>query len=107
MVYTQLNRIQFGKGDVEITLSMAGTKAEPQAALIFQNREPTKIGPIIDDEDKNEKKTMKYDPQKDIVMLFAKPESIDWMITALQTIKETTFGEYNQVNKYLIKPIPM
>lgn len=106
MVYTQLNRIQFGKGDVEITLSMAGTKAEPHAALIFQNREPTKIGPIINDEGKR-KKTTKYDPQKDIVMLFSKPESIDWMITALQTIKEKTFGANNQVGKYLNEPIPM
>ena len=104
MVYAQLNRIQFGKGDVESTMSMAGTKAEPQAALIFQNREPTKISPIIDDEGKREKKTMKYDPQKDIV---SKPESIDWMIAALQTIKDNTFGENNLVNKYLSKPIPM
>ena len=46
MVHTDLNRIQFGNGDVSIMVSMAGTREEPQAMLVFQNREPTTIGGI-------------------------------------------------------------
>lgn len=51
MVYTHLNRIQFGNGDVSIMVSMAGTREEPQAMLVFQNREPTEIGGIDSDAD--------------------------------------------------------
>ena len=51
MVYTHLNRIQFGNGDVSIMVSMAGTREEPQAMLVFQNREPTGIGGIDSDVD--------------------------------------------------------
>lgn len=51
MVYTHLNRIQFGNGDVSILVSMAGTIEEPQAMLVFQNREPTEIGGIDSDAD--------------------------------------------------------
>ena len=106
MVFAQLNRIQFGKGDVSILMSMAGTKAEPQAALIFENREPTKIGPVGD---VGAKKVdfVRYNPQKDIVMLFSNHESIDAMIYALQTVKENTFGENNRVEEMLVNPIPM
>ena len=107
MVYTQLNRILLGQGDVTIMLSMAGTKASPQAALIFQNSEPAEIGRIHINEESDEIKKTPYNPQKDMVMLFSKPESIDCMILALQTIKEKTFGENNQVNKYLSVPNPM
>ncbi len=106
MVYPQLNRVQFGRGDVDVLMSMAGTKAEPQAALIFQNREPTEIGAIVLEKSER-KKSMLYNPHKDIVLLFSRPESIDWMIVALQTIKEKTFGENNQVSKYLDVPNPM
>ena len=37
MVYARENRIQFGTGDVGILMSMAGTRAEPQAVVIFQS----------------------------------------------------------------------
>ena len=106
MVFAQLNRVQFGQGDVSITMSMAGTKASPQAALIFQNREPTVIGPITN-ENTDKIKREPYSPWKDMVLLFSNPESIDWMIVALQTVKEKTFGENNQVCKYLNEPNPM
>ena len=76
MVYTNLNRIQFGNGDVSVMVSMAGTRKEPQAMLVFQNREPTKIGRIDEDADLSRTKLGVYDPNKDIAMLFSKPESI-------------------------------
>ena len=77
MVYTNLNRIQFGNGDVSVMVSMAGTRKEPQAMLVFQNREPTKIGRIDEDADLSRTKLGVYNPSKDIAMLFSKPESID------------------------------
>lgn len=76
MVYTNLNRIQFGNGDVSVMVSMAGTRKEPQAMLVFQNREPTKIGRIDEDADLSRTKLGAYNPNKDIAMLFSKPESI-------------------------------
>ena len=79
MVYTNLNRIQFGNGDVSVMVSMAGTRKEPQAMLVFQNREPTKI----------------------IAMLFSKPESIDCVISALLAVKKVTFGKNNLAHIYL------
>ena len=75
MVYTNLNRIQFGNGDVSVMVSMAGTRKEPQAMLVFQNREPTKIGRIDEDADLSRTKLGVYNPNKDIAMLFSKPES--------------------------------
>ena len=83
MVYTNLNRIQFGNGDVSVMVSMAGTRKEPQAMLVFQNREPTKIGRIDEDADLSRTKLGVYNPSKDIAMLFSKPESIDCVISAL------------------------
>ena len=75
MVYTNLNRIQFGNGDVSVMVSMAGTRKEPQAMLVFQNREPAKIGRIDEDADLSRTKLGVYNPNKDIAMLFSKPES--------------------------------
>ena len=47
MVYTNPGYIRFGKGDVNICISIAGTADEPQAVLVFQNRDiPTEIGKI-------------------------------------------------------------
>lgn len=83
MVYTNLNRIQFGNGDVSVMVSMAGTRKEPQAMLVFQNREPAKIGRIDEDADLSRTKLGVYNPNKDIAMLFSKPESIDCVISAL------------------------
>ena len=70
MVYTHLNRIQFGNGDVSILVSMAGTIEEPQAMLVFQNREPTEIGGIDSDADLSETVKGAYHPHDDIAMLF-------------------------------------
>lgn len=101
MVYTHLNRIQFGNGDVSIMVSMAGTREEPQALLVFQNREPTVIGGIDSDADLS--KTVKdiYHPHDDIAMLFSKPESIDSVVSALLAVKRATFGKDNVVQFYL------
>ena len=95
MVYTNLNRIQFGNGDVSVMVSMAGTRKEPQAMLVFQNREPAKIGRIDEDADLSRTKLGVYNPNKDIAMLFSKPESIDCVISALLAVKKATFGENN------------
>lgn len=101
MVYTHLNRIQFGNGDVSIMVSMAGTREEPQAMLVFQNREPTEIGGIDSDADLS--KTVKgvYHPHDDIAMLFSKPESIDSVVSALLAVKRATFGKDNVTQFYL------
>ena len=107
MVYTHLNRIQFGNGDVSVAISMAGTRKEPQAVLIFRNREPTQIGRIDEDADLSRTRVGEYNPQQDIAMLFSKPESIDCVISALQAIKKATFGENNLVSVYLNRPVSM
>ena len=96
MVYTHLNRIQFGNGDVSILVSMAGTIEEPQAMLVFQNRELTEI-------DADLSRTVKgaYHPHDDIAMLFSKPESIDSVVSALLAVKRATFGKDNVTRFYL------
>lgn len=101
MVHTDLNRIQFGNGDVSIMVSMAGTREEPQAMLVFQNREPTTIGGI--DKNADLSKTVKgvYHPHEDIAMLFSKPESIDSVVSALLAVKRATFGKDNVTQFYL------
>lgn len=93
MVYTNLNRIQFGNGDVSVMVSMAGTRKEPQAMLVFQNREPTKIGRIDEDADLSRTKLGVYNPSKDIAMLFSKPESIDCVISALLAVLRKPHSE--------------
>ena len=101
MVYTNLNRIQFGNGDVSVMVSMTGTRKEPQAMLVFLNREPTKIGRIDEDADLSRTKLGVYNPSKDIAMLFSKPESIDCVISALLAVKKATFGKNNLAHIYL------
>ena len=101
MVYTNLNRIQFGNGDVSIMVSMAGTREEPQAMLVFQNREPTKIGGIDRDADLSKNVKGVYHPHEDIAMLFSKPESIDSVVSALLAVKRATFGKDNVTQFYL------
>ena len=101
MVYTGLNRIQFGNGDVSILVSMAGTRKEPQAMLVFQNREPTEIGGIDSDADLSKTAKGVYHPQDDIAMLFSKPESIDSVVSALLAVKRATFGKDNVTQYYL------
>lgn len=101
MVYTNLNRIQFGNGDVSVMLSMAGTRKAPQAMLVFQNREPTKIGKIEEGADLSRTKAGVFNPRKDFAMLFSKPESIDCVVSALLAIKKATFGDNNLAQFYL------
>lgn len=101
MVYTHLNRIQFGTGDVSILVSMAGTIEEPQAMLVFQNREPTEIGGIDSDADLSKTVKGAYHPHDDIAMLFSKPESIDSVVSALLAVKRATFGKDNVTRFYL------
>ena len=107
MVYTRLIRIQFGNGDVSVIPSMAGTKNKPQALIVFQNREPTHIGKCELDEDYSQKGVTVYNPDKDFAMLFSRPESIDCVISALQVVKEITFGEKNLVQKCLSDVDPL
>lgn len=101
MVYTHLNRIQFGNGDVSVLVSMAGTINEPQAMLVFQNREPTRIGKIEKDVDLSRTVRGEYHPHEDIAMLFSKPESIDCVVSALLAVKRATFGDNNLTHIYL------
>ena len=101
MVYTNLNRIQFGNGDVSVMLSMAGTRKAPQAMLVFQNREPTKIGRIEEDADLSRTNAGVFNPSKDFAMLFSKPESIACVVSALLAIKKATFGDNNLAQFYL------
>lgn len=35
MVYTNINKIRFGNKDVNVLISMTGTKRDPQALVIF------------------------------------------------------------------------
>lgn len=101
MVYTHLNRIQFGNGDVSILVSMAGTIEEPQAMLVFQNREPTEIDGINSDADLSKTVKGDYHPHDDIAMFFSKPESIDSVVSALLAVKRATFGKDNVTRFYL------
>lgn len=101
MVYANLNRIQFGNGDVSVMLSMAGTRQEPQAMLIFQNREPTQIGRIEEDADLSRTRLGVFNPREDFAMFFSKPESIDCVVSALLAAKRATFGENNLAHIYL------
>ena len=101
MVFTRFNRIQFGNGDVSVIPSLVGTKENPQALILFQNREPTVIGKCELDKEYSQKGTVKYDPCRDIAFLFSRPESIDCVISALQVAKDLTFGDHNLVNKVL------
>lgn len=101
MVYTNLNRIQFGNGDVSVMLSMVGTRKAPQAMLVFQNRVPTKIGRIEEDADLSRTKAGVFNPSEDFAMLFSKPESIDCVVSALLAIKKATFGDNNLAPFYL------
>ena len=61
---------------------MAGTIEEPQAMLVFQNRELTEIGGIDSDADLSRTVKGAYHPHDDIAMLFSKPESIDSVVSA-------------------------
>ena len=101
MVYTHLNRIQFGNGDVSVLVSMAGTINEPQAMHVIQNREPTTIGKIEKDADLSRTVRGEYHPHEDIAMLFSKPESIDCVVSALLAVKRATFGNNNLTHIYL------
>ncbi len=102
MVYTNLNQIRFGNGDVNVYISMAGTRKEPQAMVLFQNRdEPTEIGKYNLKADYSKTTKGVYDPGKDIAMLFSRPESIDCVISALKAVRKIVFGENNLVDTYL------
>ena len=102
MVYTNLGYIRFGKGDVNICISIAGTADEPQAVLVFQNRDiPTEIGKIEEEVDCSQRRYMEYCPGRDFAMYFSKPESIDCLITALQTAKQVTFIDGSMTELYL------
>ena len=101
MVFTRFNRIQFGNGDVSVIPSLVGTKDNPQAFILFQNREPTVIGKYDLDETYSQKGTTRYDPCRDIAFLFSKPESIDCVISALQVARDLTFGDHNLVDTIL------
>lgn len=101
MVLADQNRIQFGTGDVGIMMSMAGTRSEPQAVVVFQNQAPTAIHGVEEDSDLSSVRTGLYNPREDIAMLFSRPESIDSVISVLKAVKKATFGENNLVNNYL------
>ena len=51
MVHPALHRVQFGAGDVGVILSVAGTREEPQALMIFENQRPEPIRGLTDDAD--------------------------------------------------------
>ncbi len=101
MVYTHLNRIQFGSGDVSILVSMAGTIEEPQAMLVFQNREPTEIGGIDSDADLSKTSKALIIRMMILQCSFSKPESIDSVVSALLAVKRATFGKDNVTRFYL------
>lgn len=107
MVYAHLNRVQFWQGDVSVKMSITGTKTEPQAVVLFQNMEPTVIGRVEADADLSRKRLGVYNPQKDIVLLFSRPESIDCVISALESVKKAAFGENSLVDVYLQEPNPI
>ena len=101
MVYADQNRIQFGTGDVGIMMSMAGTRAEPQAVVIFQSQAPEAIHGVEEGADLSTVRQGRYHPSKDIVFSFSRPESIDCVISVLKAVKQATFGDNNLVSKYL------
>ena len=82
-------------------VSMAGTKEEPQAMLVFQNWEPTTIDKIEKDADLSRTVRGEYHPHEDIAMLFSKPESIDCVVSALLAVKRATFEDNNLTHIYL------
>ncbi len=101
MVYARENRILFGTGDVGVLMSMAGTRTEPQAVVIFQSQAPIGIHGVEEGADLSTVTTGYYNPKEDIAMSFSKPESIDCVISVLKAIKKATFGENNLVKNYL------
>lgn len=102
MVYTQSNFVQFGYGDVNIGLSMAGSKKHPQAMLLLQNQAPRETRlKDLSVSDKAEVYFVERDPENDFALLFPDAKSIDIFISALQAAKEATFGEKNVVEKIM------
>lgn len=101
MVQAKRNRILFGNGDVSVLMSMAGTIEEPQAVIVFQNREPTTIGLVEEDADLSRTREGRYYPDKDIMMMFSRPESIDCVISALKAVKRAAFGPESIAKAYL------
>ena len=104
MVYTRLGHIQFGKGDVNISVSVSGTVDKPQAMLVFQNLDtPTEIGKFEANINYSRKKYIEYYPRKDFAMYFSNPESIDSLISALQVAKHFVFADGSAIEQYLRK----
>ena len=101
MVYTDQNVIQFGKRDVRIWRGINGTISEPQAMIIFQNQDPSPISRNEGDADLSRVSPGTFDSDKDMVMLFLNPESIDSVISVLKAAKRATFGKDNLISTYL------
>ncbi len=102
MVFTNPGYIRFGKGDVNICISVSGTADEPQAMLVFQNRDvPTEIGEVAEEIACGQRRYMEYCPDKDFAMYFSKPESIDCLISVLQTAKQVVFTNGSMTRLYL------
>lgn len=99
MVYTNLNRIQFGNGDVSVMVSMAGTRKEPQAMLVFQNREPTKIGRIDEDADLSRTKLGVYNPSKDNGLTLNMQKKVLLILRYSATSEKRTFRSSLQLSK--------
>lgn len=103
MVHPALHRVQFGVGDVGVILSVAGTREEPQALMIFENQRPEPIRGLTDDADLSKVTMGTYVPSETISMQFSNAESIDSLISALRGLKKTAFESDGFVWKCLGK----
>lgn len=101
MVKKNLNKIQFGTGDVSVRVSVAGTASAPQAMIIYQNQEPSEIKGYDESTDLSRISRGTFYPREDIAMYFSKPESIDVVISALKVAREIAFGNQGLTEKYL------
>lgn len=99
MVCTSLNLVRMGNKDVRIMISMTGTKKEPQALIVFQNKDPEKYA-NCNSEPVN-KKTGQYSQNRHIALTFSNPDSINTVISALKRARKATFGENNLADVYL------
>ena len=94
MVYTNINRIRFGNKDVNVLISMTGTKRDPQALIIFQNKEAQMEDEIVSG-------PVNCGQNKDIAFVFPNAESINSVISALKTARNSTFGKNNVTDIFL------
>ena len=101
MVYTNINRIRFGNKDVNVLISMTGTKRDPQALIIFQNKEAQMEDEIVSGPVNCGVNKGQYCQNKDIAFVFPNAESINSVISALKTARNSNIRKNNVTDIFL------